>query len=96
MRFKSLKSFDNALDYVNRVGIISVDRNSPGWIPYWQGQACNLIEKIEKLYNVKVPLKDYPYYDTPLLVHYIRPTELDYNGYVIVKLPDNSEVRIKV
>jgi hypothetical protein len=96
MKYKKIENFQQFLEYINQVGIIPIDRKYAGWIPYWQSQACNLINEVEKLYNVTYPLKNYPDYDILFRVHFIRPCESDYHGYLHVKIDNNEDSIITV
>lgn len=90
MKFNRLNTFDMALEYFNHVGIIPCNKKVAGWIPYYQAQLCNLISKVENLYNITFPLKTYPYYDKPLQVKFIRSKNI-----LLVKV-DNTIHEIKL
>lgn len=85
MKYNKLDTFNSALKYFNHVGIIPCNRNLPNWITSYQSQLYNLIDMVENYYQVNFPLKNYPYYDVPLQVKFIRSKNM-----LLIKLTDNT------
>jgi len=42
---KTISCLDDCLDYVLHLGLVKVEK-SPGWIPAWQWNACELCDKM--------------------------------------------------
>ena len=42
---KTISCLDDCLDYVLHLGLVKVGK-SPGWIPAWQWNACELCDKM--------------------------------------------------
>lgn len=99
MRFTKIETFDNFLEYVNKTGIYQL-KGTPGYIPQWQGLACDLIKKVEKLYNNTGKLENYPYYNTSMNVHFVRPKKDNYGyyekGYLLVKTVNNEVKKVEI
>jgi hypothetical protein len=46
---KTITCFDECLHYVNRLGVVKVNRRMPGWIPEWQRRACWVCDRLNML-----------------------------------------------
>ena len=87
---KILNNFQEALDYVNRLGFAG--SKGPGWIPVAQGRMCDVINELESAVvgkpkdEIKWPGES-PY---PFRVRFHRPTRcvagnLRYGSFLVEK-----------